>query len=76
EEIKIKSEKDADWLNCTIYSVLPAGSETIITVKKDDMDLTLKINGFADFKVDDRVWIDFSSDQMNYYDPESEKLLF
>lgn len=76
EEIKIKSVKESDWLDCTIYSVLPAGSETIITVKKDKIDLTLKINGFADFKVDDKVWIDFSSDQMNYYDRESEKLLF
>lgn len=76
EEIKIKSEKDTNWLDCTIYSVLPAGSETIITVKREDMDLTLKINGFADFKVDDKVWIDFSCERMNYYDPESEKLLF
>ncbi|MCK5672241.1 MAG: ABC transporter ATP-binding protein, partial [Spirochaetales bacterium] len=76
EEIKIKSEKNADWLECTIYSVLPAGSETIITIKKDNMDLTLKINGFAEFKVDDRVWIDFSAEQMNYYDPETEKLIF
>lgn len=76
EEIKIKSESDADWLKCRIYSVLPAGSETIITIKVDNLDLTLKINGFASFKVDDIVWIDFSSDQMNYYDPETEKLLF
>ena len=76
EEIKIKSEKDMAWLECTIYSVLPAGSETIITVKKDDMDLTLKINGFAAFKVNDKVWIDFGADRMNYYDPKTEKLLF
>lgn len=76
EEIKIKRVIDNAWLECIIYSVLPAGSETIITVKKDDMDLTLKINGFADFKVDDKVWIDFSAEQMNYYDPETEKLLF
>ena len=76
EEIKIKSEKDTSWLECSIYSVLPAGSETIITVKKDEMDLTLKINGFAEFKVDDKVWIDYSADQMNYYDPGTEKLLF
>ena len=76
EEIKIKSEIDSDWLECKIYSVLPAGSETIITVKKDSMDLTLKMNGFVDYKVDDRVWIDFNSNQMNYYDPKTEKLLF
>jgi multiple sugar transport system ATP-binding protein len=76
EEIKIKRENDNAWLECIIYSVLPAGSETIITVKKDDMDLTLKINGFADFKVDDKVWIDFSAEQMNYYDPKTEELIF
>jgi multiple sugar transport system ATP-binding protein len=76
EEIKIKNEKKADWLQCIIYSVLPAGSETIITVKSDNLDLTLKINGFSSFQNDDTVWIDFNADQMNYYDGESEELLF
>ncbi len=76
EEIKIKSERDTAWLECTIYSVLPAGSETIITVKKEDLELTLKINGFANFNVNDTVWIDFNSNQMNYYDSRTEKLLF
>jgi len=76
EEIKIKNKKDADWLQCIIYSVLPAGSETIITVKSDNLDLTLKINGFSSFKNDDTVWVDFNADQMNYYDGESEELLF
>ncbi|MEA1910936.1 MAG: ABC transporter ATP-binding protein, partial [Spirochaetota bacterium] len=75
EEIKIKSERDTNWLECTIYSVLPAGSETIITVNKDSLDLTLKVNGFSNFKVDDTVWIDFDSNQMNFYDPGTEKLL-
>jgi multiple sugar transport system ATP-binding protein len=76
EEIKIKNEKESNWLECDVYSVLPAGSETIIAVKKDGMDLTLKINGFADYKIDDKVWIDFNQDQMNYYDLETAKLLF
>ena len=76
EEIRITKEKDSAWLEGTVYSVLPAGSETIITVKSDDLDLTLKMNGFSDIQIDDRVWMDFSSDQMNYFDPESEKLLF
>ena len=76
EEISIKKEKDTAWLEGTVYSVLPAGSETIITVKRDSLDLTLKMNGFSDFQVDDMVWMDFCSDQMNYFDPENEKLLF
>ncbi|RKX76656.1 MAG: sugar ABC transporter ATP-binding protein [Spirochaetes bacterium] len=75
EEIKIKKEKDADWLEGVVYSVLPAGSETIVAVKWDNLDLTLKMNGFSDLKIDDEVWIDFSADQMNYFDPESQKLL-
>jgi len=58
-----------------VYSVLPAGSETIVAVKWDNLDLTLKMNGFSDLKIDDEVWIDFSADQMNYFDPESQKLL-
>lgn len=75
EEISIKKEKNTAWLEGTVYSVLPAGSETIITVKRDSLDLTLKMNGFSNFQVDDKVWMDFSSDQMNYFDPESQKLL-
>jgi len=76
EEIKIEREKKRDWIEGVIYSVLPAGSETIITVKRDDLDLTLKVNGFSDFEIDDTVCVDFSTDQMNYYDSETEKLLF
>lgn len=76
EELKINSKKVEDWMEFEIYSVLPAGSETIIAVKKDYLNLTLKINGFASYKIEDKVWIDFRSDQMNYYDPETEKLLF
>ena len=76
EEIRITKEKDSAWLEGTVYSVLPAGSETIITVKSDVLDLTLKMNGFSDIQIDDKVWMDFNSDQMNYFDPESQKLLF
>jgi len=76
EEIKIKKKKDSGWLEGTVYSVLPAGSETIVTVKWDNLELTLKMNGFSDLKINDHVWIDFNTDQMNYFDQNSQKRLF
>ncbi len=55
--------------------MLPAGSETIIAVQRDDLSLTVKVNGFTDIRMDDNVWLDLSSEQMNFYDPETEKIL-
>lgn len=76
ENIVVKSKKSDDSVQCRISSVLPAGSETVIAAKVGDTAVTLKVNGFTDLKVDDLIWIGFDPTKVNYYDIESEKLLF
>lgn len=75
EDISIRKENHPDWMECRVYSVLPAGSETIVTVKLGETTMARKINGFTDLKVDDILWIDFDDSQVNYYDPDTEKLI-
>ena len=75
EDISISKEKKDGWPRFSVYSVLPAGSETIIAVQSDDLSLTVKVNGFTDIGMDDNVWIDLSAETINFYNPETEALL-
>ena len=75
EDISIRHEKNQGWMECQVYSVQPAGSETIVAVKLGETSIALKINGFTNLKVDDILWIDFDESQVNYYDPDTEKLI-
>ncbi len=75
EDINIRRERHQDWTECQVYSVLPAGSETIVTVTLGETTIALKINGFTDLKVEDIIWIDFEESQINYFDPDTEKLI-
>jgi len=75
KDISISKEKKDGWPKLSVYSVLPAGSETIIAVHSDDLSLTVKVNGFTDIGMDDNVWIDFSAESINFYNPETEALL-
>jgi len=57
------------------YSILPAGSETIINIHKEQLTISVKVNGFADIGMDDPVWIRFDSTKINFYNPETENLI-
>jgi multiple sugar transport system ATP-binding protein len=75
EDIEISGKERNGWLKTRTYSVLPAGSETIITVKNSDLFFSIKLNGFTDIRMNDDIWIHFDPQKMNYYDPETEKLI-
>ncbi len=59
-----------------VYSVLPAGSETIVTVHRGDKELAVKLSGFTNLKVDDNLEIKIEPDKISFYDPDTEELLF
>ncbi len=75
EDIVISAEEVNGWLETKTYSVLPAGSETIVTVESNSLSLSVKISGFTDIQMDDIVWINLDPQKMNYYDPQTEKLI-
>jgi len=75
EDIDISREEKTGWLKTKTYSVLPAGSETIITVENNDLVFSIKLHGFTDIRMDDDIWIHFNPRKMNYYDPDTETLV-
>ncbi len=75
EDIDISKRKMDNWLKVKVYSVLPAGSETIIKVENQSLSLSVKLSGFTDIKMDDFIWIDFDPLEMNYYDTQTEELI-
>ncbi len=75
EDIQVSRRSQAGWLKVQVYSVLPAGAETIVTVQKDDLSLAIKLGGFADIEMNDTIWIDFNAAKMNYYNPQTEKMI-
>jgi len=78
EDIDIHTEdkKEADYLEMTIYSILPAGSETIIYTQRGKfINLVIKkpeekVNNLT---MDQRVYISFKT--LNLYDAKTEKLI-
>jgi multiple sugar transport system ATP-binding protein len=75
EDIVISREEMNGWLKTRTYSVLPAGSETILTLESNALSFAVKINGFTDIRMDDLVWLNLDPQKMNYYDPHTEQLI-
>ncbi len=73
EDISITKNDSGDY---RIYSVLPAGSETIITVIKGETHITVKVSGFTSLAMDNMVDLDFNKDKISFYDKDSEDLIF
>lgn len=75
EDIEI-GEKEADSMEMTIYSVLPAGSETIIYARKGkSIELVIKKpeEQTHDLTMDQRIYVSFKA--LNFYDAKTEKLI-
>lgn len=75
EDIKIYSEPIGNGVEAQVYSVLPAGSETLIQLKIGDQLLTAKEIGEVNYPLDSKVWITFSFNKINVYDNKTGKLI-
>ncbi|MCD9022042.1 ABC transporter ATP-binding protein [Cohnella silvisoli] len=76
EDIQISTERTANGIPCAIYSVLPAGSETLVQLTtKSNLNLLVKVIGELDVEIGKTVWIDFPMDKVNVYDRENGELV-
>ncbi len=76
EDIQIGEGKDPDSMEMTIYSVLPAGSETIIYARRGkSIELVIKKpeEETRDLTMDQRIHVSFRA--LNFYDAKTEKLI-
>ncbi|MBQ1362838.1 MAG: ABC transporter ATP-binding protein, partial [Oscillospiraceae bacterium] len=75
EKLTIQTEPADDAIKGTVYSVQPAGSETIITLKIGDSTILVKDLGIKNFDMDQTVYVRYSHEKANVFHKESGKLI-
>ena len=76
EDIQISREPVDGGTMCSIYSILPAGSETLAQVAMDNGTIILtKFMGEDHYPIGSKVWITFPVEKVNVYDKETGLLL-
>lgn len=76
EDIHISPVQSDGAIPCSVYSILPAGSETLAQLTVNgSTSLLAKYMGDADYPIGSDVWITFPKEKINVYDKASQKLI-
>lgn len=75
EDVGISREPLAGATPFQVYSVLPAGSETLIELQNGDTRLLVKEIGESDYPLDETVWVNVDRQKLLVYDTEGGGLL-
>ncbi|OPH46919.1 ABC transporter [Paenibacillus ferrarius] len=75
EDLHLSEVPIPGGIPCQIYSVFPAGSETLIQLQHGEVTLMAKTIGEADFETDSTVWVTFPSEKVNVYNRKSGSLI-
>lgn len=75
EDIRVSLSHVPDGVEFTVYSVLPAGSEVIVNLRRGNLMLTAKEDRAMTVDMDRLVWLTFDTMSINLYDKETTALL-
>jgi len=75
EDISISREEVADSVRGEVYSVLPAGAEVIVQVKRGDLMFNVREMGEVSLEAGDPVYLRLAIESMIFYDRETGKLI-
>ncbi len=75
EEIRIVEEENGGAVPGEVYAVLPAGSETIVQVRRKDTIFHVRVMGETVLDAGDRVFLSFSPDSVCYFDHHQGTLI-
>ena len=76
EQLSISRQADdAHWVEGHVYSGMPAGSETLVSVRVGDTMLTVKELGSTHYASDEPVYLGFNPQKVNVFETESENLI-
>lgn len=62
-------------IEAKIYTSMPAGSETLITVKTSDTSMVIKALGITHYNPNETVYLALDPHKMNVFDKESQRLI-
>ena len=75
EKIKILAAPAAGSITASVYSVQPAGSETIVNLKINDTNILVKDLDIKNYKADQDVQITFDTAKVNVFAKDSGRLI-
>lgn len=58
-----------------IYTSMPAGSETLVTVKVGEVSIVVKALGITHYNPDQVVYLSIDTNKINVFDKKSENLI-
>ena len=76
EDIRILPREKGEGLGGEVYSVLPAGAEVILQVKKGNLLFTIRVMGEVSFEMGETVYLLFPPEAVVFYDKEGGNLLY
>ncbi len=76
EDIRVSAREEKDGIPAEVYSVLPAGAEVILQVKKGTSIFNIRVMGEVSWDMGERVYLQFPIDSMIFYEKESGSLLY
>jgi multiple sugar transport system ATP-binding protein len=76
EDIRYSEKESGDSIPGEVYSVLPAGAEVLLQVKKDTLLFNLRIMGEVFWETGARVFLRLPLDSMIFYDKRSGALFY
>ena len=76
EQVIIHRERTSPSdIEAKVYTGMPAGSETLVTVQAGDVSMMVKELGITHYDIDETVYLSIDPKKVNVYDKESQKLI-
>ncbi|MBO4861510.1 MAG: ABC transporter ATP-binding protein, partial [Firmicutes bacterium] len=75
EQIHIDTEPGEGRVPVQVYANQPAGSETLVSLKKGESDFLSKQIGLAHYKLDQEVYVTVAPEKINVYNAETTRLI-
>ncbi len=75
EDIIISTKPVSGAFEFVAYSVLPAGADSTIIAHQDNIELTIKVMGISQLKMDEKIWLRFKPNTFNLFDKRTGNLV-
>lgn len=76
EQVVINSERQSPSdIEAIVYTTMPAGSETLVTVHVNSVNMVIKTLGITHFDSDQTVYLSIDAKKINVFDKKSEALI-
>jgi multiple sugar transport system ATP-binding protein len=75
EDITILPNHIPGAIEFSAYSILPSGADSTIVARVGETELTIRVMGISQIKMDQKIWLTFDQSTINIYEKETGNLI-